>query len=88
MEKPLTVELIHAKTKTDSLASIKNLNLWGNELTDLSILSKMPNLEVISLSVNKIRSLKFFKNCPKIVELYLRKNCVNDLKQLRHIINL
>lgn len=30
--KTLTAELIFAKTKSDSLHNIKNLNLWGTEL--------------------------------------------------------
>jgi hypothetical protein len=42
--KQLTTELIFTKTKSDSLQNIKNLNLWGNDLEDLSLLEKMPNL--------------------------------------------
>lgn len=44
MGKPLTAELVFAKTKSDSLYNIKNLNLWGSELEDLSLIEKMPNL--------------------------------------------
>lgn len=64
--KPLTLELVFNKTKSDNLNNIKNLNLWGNELEDLSLIDRMPNLEVISLSVNKINSLKDFANCSKL----------------------
>lgn len=64
--KELTYDLIVSKTKSNNLESIKNLNLWGNELENLSILEKMPNLEVISLSVNKISSLKDFRHCYKL----------------------
>lgn len=84
--KPLTMDLIFTKTKSDSLHNIKNLNLWGNDLEDLSLLEKMPNLEVVSLSVNRISGLKDFAKCPKlqvsyslIKELYLRKNNIADL---------
>ena len=42
--KPLTRDLIFTKTKSDNLQSIKNLNLWGNDLEDLSLIEKMPNL--------------------------------------------
>lgn len=35
MNKPLTLELIRQKTKTDQIHLIKNLNLWGNDLDDL-----------------------------------------------------
>jgi Leucine-rich repeat (LRR) protein len=37
---------------------------------------KMPNLEVLSLSANKIISLQSFSHCAKLQELYLRKNAV------------
>ena len=60
------MELVFNKTKSDNLNNIKNLNLWGNELEDLSIIERMPNLEVISLSVNKIQSLKDFSKCAKL----------------------
>ena len=36
----------------------------------------MPNLEVLSLSANKIISLQSFSHCAKLQELYLRKNAV------------
>jgi hypothetical protein len=36
--KALTNELIFTKTKSDSLHNIKNINLWGNDLEDLSLL--------------------------------------------------
>jgi Leucine-rich repeat (LRR) protein len=60
MGKPLTQELIAAKTKTEQIHLIKNLNLWGNDLDDLSIIRQMPSLIVLSLSVNKINSLRDF----------------------------
>lgn len=42
--KTLTTDLVISKTKTNNLEQIKNLNLWGCELKDLSLLSQMPNL--------------------------------------------
>ncbi len=76
------------KTKCDNLNSIKNLNLWGNDLDDLSLLRSMPNLEVLSLSVNKISTLKDFACCSKLTELYLRKNNITDIKEIRYLVNL
>jgi hypothetical protein len=61
--KQLTEEMIVAKSKTDNFQEIKNLNLWNCDLEGLRILSKLPRLEVLSLSVNKIRSLADFANC-------------------------
>ena len=39
MSKKLTKELVHAKCKTDNLSMIRKLNLWGNDLFDLTLLS-------------------------------------------------
>ena len=85
MEKPLTFELIQQKTKCDNLSALKKLNLWGNDLGDLSILYKMPNIEILSLSLNFIRTLKYFANCKKLKELFIRKNCIADLSELNYL---
>jgi Leucine-rich repeat (LRR) protein len=85
MSKPLTSDLILQKTKASNLESVKNLNLWGNEIDDVRIVREMPNLEVLSLSVNKIDSLKPFQHCKKLSELYLRKNLIQDLTELRYL---
>jgi hypothetical protein len=76
--KQLTLDLVFTKTKSDSLHNIKNLNLWGNDLEDLSLIDKMPNLEVVSLSVNRISSLRDFAKCPKLQVLLLSlRNCIS-----------
>jgi cilla- and flagella-associated protein len=46
--------MIAAKCKTDNLSLIKNVNLWGNEIDNLNLLREMPNLEIVSLSLNKV----------------------------------
>ena len=88
MAKPLTEELILMRTKAGNLELIKNLNLWGNEIDDVSVLKEMPNIEVLSLSVNRISTLKPFQYCKKLTELYLRKNLISDLSELRYLQNL
>lgn len=88
MSKPLTVELIHMKTKTNRIDSIKNLNLWGNNLDDISIVSQMSALEVLSLSVNNISTLKDVQYCHNLRELYLRKNNIADINEVRYLQNL
>jgi len=42
------------KCKTDKIDALDKINFWGNELEDVSIIRQMPNLQIISLSVNKI----------------------------------
>ena len=48
----------------------------------------MPNLEIVSLSVNRISTLEPFSYCPLIQELYLRKNMFADLKEISHLAQL
>eukprot|EP00899_Mesostigma_viride_P004886 jgi/Mesvir1/14399/Mv09785-RA.1 len=84
----LTEKTVLSKTRVDGLSSVRNLNLWGNNISDVSILKDMENVEVLSLSVNKISSLRDFARCPNLKELYLRKNDVRQLSEVRHLINL
>ena len=85
MSKKLTADLIQTRCKTDKLANIKNLNLWGNDLEDISIIKEMPNIEICSLSLNKINSLRDFASLKKLAELYLRKNAITDLAEAKHL---
>ena len=85
MSKKLTRELIALKVKSDRLESIRKLNLWGSNLEDISIISEMPSLEIVSLSVNKIRTLKPFTNLQNLKELYLRKNMISNLNEIKHL---
>ena len=62
MSKKLTLELITKRLKNSKLNEIKALNLWGKELEDISILSQLPNLEIVSLRKNKISNIEVFKN--------------------------
>lgn len=85
---PLTESLILQKTKLESLAAVKNLNLWGSEISELSILRRLPNLEILSLSVNCVASLKDIGECRNLKELYLRKNEVAALGEVQHLSRL
>ncbi|RMX54089.1 hypothetical protein pdam_00014826 [Pocillopora damicornis] len=48
----------------------------------------MPNVEVLSLSVNNISSLEDFAHCPRLRELYLRKNNIEDISEIGCLKNL
>jgi Leucine-rich repeat (LRR) protein len=84
----LTKELILARCKTDNLKLLKNLNLWGVGFEDVSLLNQMPNIEVLSLSINKISSLKDFQHCSKLQELYIRRNNIKNLAELKYLTRL
>ena len=88
MVKKLTHELVLQRCKCDKVSQIKNLNMWGNELEDISILKEISNMEICSLSLNQIRSLKDFQNCRKLAELYLRKNQISAIQDIKYLQNL
>lgn len=81
----LTRELIIAKNRHENISAMTKLNVWGNNLTDVSIISEMPRLEVISMPVNSLSTLRFFGGLRNLRELYLRKNDIRDLSELAHL---
>ncbi|XP_031620335.1 cilia- and flagella-associated protein 410 isoform X2 [Contarinia nasturtii] len=81
----LTEEMVIARSRQSDLASIKKLNCWGSELSDVSIIRRMRGVEVLALSVNKISSLSDFEDCHKLQELYLRKNNIKDINDLVYL---
>ena len=48
----------------------------------------MTNVEILSLSVNNITSLRDFRGCMKLTELYLRKNEIVDVAELQYLMPL
>lgn len=85
---PLTEEMVRASARVKSLDDVKRLNCWGMDITDISILARMPNLEVLSLSVNAITTLKDVAHCPKLKELYVRKNKLASVREILHLAQL
>ncbi|KAI8920109.1 hypothetical protein DFJ77DRAFT_227397 [Powellomyces hirtus] len=77
-----------SQTSISDLASIKNLNLWGQNLTEVSVLERVPNLEVLSLAINSLSSLRPFQNLNKLTELYLRRNDIRNPQELHYLRNL
>ncbi|XP_066543566.1 cilia and flagella associated protein 410 isoform X2 [Amia ocellicauda] len=81
----LTRKLVLARAKASDLDSVKKLNCWGCNLTDISIFTEMPNIEVLTLSTNKIVSLEHISQCQSLTELYLRRNAIESLSELHHL---
>lgn len=48
----------------------------------------MEGLQVLSLAVNKIESLKDVMNCRNLTELYMRKNLIKNLYEIKYLKNL
>jgi len=86
--KQLTAELVMHKTNTNQLNRIKNLNFCANDLKDVSIVSQMGSLEVLSLSVNQISSLKDIGQCTQLQELYIRRNNIDSIEELENLVSL
>jgi len=80
-------ECLH-RARATCLENIRNLNVWGNELHDISIIRQMINIEVLNLSVNNIFTLEDLSFCPRIKEVYLRRNKISSIEEIRFLKNL
>ena len=87
MSKKLTLDFLSLRTKNSRLDQITKLNLWGNDLDDISILEECPNIEILSLVQNKITSLKAFSKMLKLSELYLRCNSISEFSEIDNLKN-
>ena len=84
----MTADWLLQTCGASSLESVKSVNLWAKSLTNedvATVLAQCSNLEVASLSLNKISSLHPFRKMNKLKELFLRKNEVADLSELGHL---
>ncbi|KAG7327334.1 hypothetical protein KOW79_008940 [Hemibagrus wyckioides] len=84
----LTRKLVLSRAKASDLESVKKLNCWGCNLTDISIFTEIPNVEVLTLSANNISTLEHIGSCQNLAELYLRRNNIQSLSELSHLKNL
>ena len=87
MSKKLTLDLIFSKINNNDPKNIRILNIWGNQLSDISILSSFPFLEKINLNSNQIEDLSALKNLTNIRELYLKENQIKDWNQIEYLKN-
>lgn len=78
----LTEDMIVARTRVSDMNHVKKLNCWGAELSDISIIRKLTNVEVLSLSVNTISTLADIQYCKNLQELYIRKNQIPDIGEI------
>ncbi len=54
------------KLKSNDLTQLKNVNLCLFEIDNLAVLRDLPNLEIVSLSHNKVSTLKDLSFCSKL----------------------
>ncbi|XP_002134169.2 uncharacterized protein [Drosophila pseudoobscura] len=84
----LLEEMVLDKTRESALDRVVNLNFVNCDLTDVSIVQSMPNLKIVALSVNAIKSLEAFASCTKLQQLYLRSNLIEDINEIKHLKDL
>ncbi|CAD8047259.1 unnamed protein product [Paramecium sonneborni] len=82
MTKILTKQLIIQKAKTDIIENIKSINLWGNDLEEISFIKELINLELAQLASNKINTLIDIVKCSHLKDLNLRNNMISNLEEL------
>jgi hypothetical protein len=87
MSKKLTQELIFSKINNinNDPKNIRFINIWGNQISDISILSSFPSLEKINLNSNQIEDISAFKNLTNIRELSLKDNKIQDFSQIENL---
>lgn len=78
----LSEKMILEKTRVATLNDVRNLNLWGERIEDISVITQLRHVEVVALVSNRIQLLRPFAACSQLKELYLRKNCVASLAEL------
>ena len=76
------------KLKSNDVSQLKNVNLCLFEIDNLAVIRELPNLEIISLSHNKVSTLKDLSYCQKLQEVYIRKNNICDLQEVAHLSRL
>ena len=76
------------KLKSNDVSQLKNVNLCLFEIDNLAVLRELPNLEIVSLSHNKVSTLKDLAYCGKLQEIYIRKNNICDLQEVAHLARL
>lgn len=84
----LTESILRERTKFRNLQEIRKIDLWGYQLSDITLISNLKNIEIASLSNNKINSLQPFKNCTQLHALFLRNNQISDFEELNFLSEL
>jgi hypothetical protein len=83
----LTEQLVFEATKQKP-ADVRTLVITGGQLCDISLISRMTRLELLSLAGNKIRSLQALSNCLNLTDVVLSQNAISDFAELEHLMGL
>ncbi len=64
------------------------LNVWSNEVRDLSPLGRLTALEDLDVQANRIQDVGPLANLTQLVHLYLNSNQISDIGPLASLVNL
>ena len=85
----LTEELILSKNPCfNDISSIRTLKINSQNISDISIISKIKELQYLSLSSNNISSLNPLSKCENLRELNLCNNKISSFEELYFLKNL
>lgn len=84
----LTEAMVRKKMNSDDIETIKKINFYFCNLSDVAVVEMMPNLEIASLSCNKIQSLKPFQHSTQLRELMIRNNNISSFMDLQYLSKL
>jgi len=90
-----TVKVLLKEAGTDDpeaaqqiLSSITTLNLYNNQITDISFLGSLTNLTTLNLYHNRITDISFLGSLINLTKLYLNNNQITDISILGSLTNL
>lgn len=83
--KILTVADVLKHAKATKPEEVVRLKIWFKGIEDISVLSQFPNLAIVSLTDNRISSLKCFQNSFQLQELFVRKNRISDIREIEYL---
>ncbi|XP_002041916.2 cilia- and flagella-associated protein 410 isoform X2 [Drosophila sechellia] len=84
MEKKLTEHIVENMSRCRDYAMVLKFNFSG---CDITLCLKMPYIEVLALSMNKITTLKSLVNFTRLKELYLRESEIASFDELKYLAN-
>jgi hypothetical protein len=88
MQGVLQEHMIFQKTRTRNLTEVAALNMWVCDLESASIIGQLPNVETLSLPLNRISTLAPFGSCKNLQGLLLRDNQIALIDEIDHLRDL
>jgi len=78
----INIKLSHLFTLIAEFKNLKRLNLYGNDLSDISFLEGLPRLTELSLTANQIIDISPLRGLTNLKVLYLTQNQISDVSPL------